>query len=181
MLLHDDHHGCRPMLETIRFGEWVEDGIAGRRPTFDDLRYHCTTLFPPVRPRGWLELRWLDSLPAGMAEMAIAAIVAVLTDEEAGDRAARACAPVADGWDAAAERGAGDPALAEAAVATLRAAATALDRVPGADAYAEGVADAAERWPARGRCPADDREDLLRRGSSVGDLADPPWEVERWR
>mgnify|MGYP000225654865 CR=1 FL=1 len=32
-------------------------------PTTDDLTYHLTTLFPPVRPRGWLELRMIDGLP----------------------------------------------------------------------------------------------------------------------
>ena len=32
-------------------------------PDADDLEYHLTTLFPPVRPRGWLELRMIDALP----------------------------------------------------------------------------------------------------------------------
>jgi glutamate--cysteine ligase len=104
----------------------------------------------------------------------------VLTDEEAADRAERACAEVGDRWMAAAERGPADPELAAAAVATLRAAADALDRTPGAEPYAEGVADAAERWPARGRCPADDLEARLRKGAGIADLIDPPGEVHRW-
>jgi hypothetical protein len=45
---------------------------------------------------------------------------------------------------------------------------------------AESVADAADRWPARGRCPADDLEDRLRNGAGLCDLVDPPTEVVRW-
>ncbi|MGQ0831549.1 MAG: glutamate-cysteine ligase family protein [Microthrixaceae bacterium] len=181
MLLHDDDDRCAPVTTAISFDEWIEHGIDGRYPTSTDLAYHCTTLFPPVRPRGWLELRWLDSLPAGLTETAVAAVVAVLDDEEAGDRAARACAPVADAWAAAARFGPAHPELAAAAVTTLRDAADALDRSDAPSHLAEDVADAADRWPARGRCPADDLEDRLRSGASLADIVDPAAEVARWR
>ena len=92
MLLHEDDDSCTPVAVPMTFGEWVDEGIAGRRPTLADLDYHCTTLFPPVRPRGWLEVRWLDCLPAGLAEVASAAITALLIDERAGDAAVEACA-----------------------------------------------------------------------------------------
>lgn len=180
MLLHEDDDRCEPVKMPIAFGEWIDGGIDGRRPTMADLTYHCTTLFPPVRPRGWLELRWLDSLPAGLAETAVAAIVAVLTDDEAGDRAAHACAAVSDLWAEAARFGPQHPELAAAAVTVLRDAAEALDRSGAPAAYAETVEDAASRWPARGRCPADDLEERLRRGAGLVDLADPPFEVHRW-
>jgi glutamate--cysteine ligase len=39
---------------------WLRDGLDGTRPTLEDVEYHMTTLFPPVRPRGWLELRMID-------------------------------------------------------------------------------------------------------------------------
>jgi glutamate--cysteine ligase len=181
MLLHDDHDRCRPLDGHLTFGQWIEEGFNGRRPTFDDLHYHCTTLFPRVRPRGWLELRWLDALPAGLSEAAVAAIVAALTDEEVMDRALRATADVAHLWEEASEQGPRHRELADAATTVLRDAAVALDRDPATAAYAEAVADAAERWPARGRCPADDIEERLRRGAGVADLADPPVEVARWR
>ncbi len=32
--------------------------------------YHLTTLFPPIRPRGWLELRMIDTLPARLGDRA---------------------------------------------------------------------------------------------------------------
>ncbi len=180
MLLHDDDDNCLAMTASITFGEWVESGIDGRRPTEVDLAYHCTTLFPPVRPRGWLELRWLDSLPAGLAETASAAVVALLVDDEAGDRAAHACASVGSAWSDAARHGCAHPELAKAATTILQDAALALDRSAAPGTYAEAVADAAARWPARGRCPAGDLEELLHRGKSLLDLIDPPDEVHRW-
>lgn len=180
MLLHDDDDRCSPMTAPVTFGEWVDHGIDGRRPTDADLTYHCTTLFPPVRPRGWLELRWLDSLPAGLAEAATAAVIALMVDDEAGDRAAHACATVGTAWSDAARHGCAHPEIARAAATALRVAADALDRSGAPGSYAEAVADAAERWPGRGRCPADDLEESLRRGASLVDLVDPPVEVHRW-
>ena len=51
------------LLPGLSFGQWMSCGHELGRPTLDDLRYHMSTLFPPVRPRGWLELRVLDALP----------------------------------------------------------------------------------------------------------------------
>jgi glutamate--cysteine ligase len=90
-------------------------------------------------------------------------------------------ADVADLWAEASEQGPRHAGLAAAGATILGDAARALDVVPGAGLLAEAVADAGERWPARGRCPADDLEDRLRRGAGVLDLADPPMEVHRWR
>ena len=182
MLLRDDAGGCATVEPPITFGEWVDQGISGRRPCLADLEYHCTTLFPPVRPRGWLELRWLDSLPAGLAEVASAAVTALLIDEEAGSTAAEACAYVdtVASWTTTATLGTHDPDLAAAGATSLTAAAEALDRCGAPAAWAEAVADAAERWPAKGRSPADDLEDRLADGATVVELADPPEEVHRW-
>ena len=181
MLLHNADDSCTPVAVPLTFGEWVDDGIAGRQPTIADLEYHCTTLFPPVRPRGWLEVRWLDCLPAGVAEVASAAVVALLADEEAGQRAIEACATVdrVASWTTTASLGTRDRDLADAATATLLAAAGALERSDAPAGWGEAVADAAERWPAKGRSPADDLEDRLGAGASALDLADPPEEV-RW-
>lgn len=44
--------------ECRAFGEWVTGGGV----TFDDWRAHLTTLFPEVRPRGYLELRSADTV-----------------------------------------------------------------------------------------------------------------------
>ena len=182
MLIHEADDTCTTMVVPITFGEWVDEGIAGRRPTIADLEYHCTTLFPPVRPRGWLEVRWLDCLPAGLAEVASAAVVALLVDEEAGGLAIDACAAVdrVASWTTTASLGTRDRDLAEAGTATLQAAAAALDRSEAPARWAEAVASAAERWPAKGRSPADDLEDRLAGGALAADLADPPAEVRWW-
>jgi glutamate--cysteine ligase len=183
MLLHDDADDSCALVEVpLTFGEWVDEGIAGRRPTLADLAYHCTTLFPPVRPRGWLELRWLDGLPAGLAEVASAAVTALLVDPAAGERAAEACAPVdkVASWRTTARLGPRDAEMAAAGTAALLAAADALDRSGAPARWAQAVADAAERWPAKGRCPADDIEDRLAAGAAVVDLADPAEEVLAW-
>ncbi len=182
MLLHDDDDHCETVTQPITFGEWVDEGISGRRPTLDDLDYHCTTLFPPVRPRGWLELRWLDCLPAGLAEVASAAVTALLIDEAAGAAAIEACAYVDSraSWTTTATLGTRDAALAAAGTATLTAAAEALDRSEAPPKWAASVADAAERWPAKGRSPGDDLEDRLAGGATIEDLADPPEEVHGW-
>jgi glutamate--cysteine ligase len=179
MLIHDDDDACTPVAVPMSFGEWVDEGIAERRPTLADLEYHCTTLFPPVRPRGWLEVRWLDCLPAGLAEVASAAITAVLVDEEASEAAVAACAAVdrVASWTTTASLGTRDPDLAAAGAATLVAAAEALDRTGAPPRWAEAVADAGCRWPAKGRSPADDLEDRLAGGATMLDLADPPEEV----
>ena len=46
----------------VTFADWL-DGALPRPPTTDDLDYHVSTLFPPVRPRGYLEVRYLDAQP----------------------------------------------------------------------------------------------------------------------
>jgi glutamate--cysteine ligase len=179
MLIHEDDDTCSPVAVPMSFGEWVDEGIADRRATLADLDYHCTTLFPPVRPRGWLEVRWLDCLPAGLAEVASAAVTALLIDERAGNAAVEACAAVdrVASWTTTASLGTRDPDLAAAGAATLAAAAEALDRTAAPPVWAEAVADAGRRWPSKGRCPADDLEDRLARGATMLDLADPPDEA----
>ncbi len=181
MLIHEDDDTCETVTQPITFGEWVDEGISGRRPTLADLDYHCTTLFPPVRPRGWLELRWLDCLPAGLAEVASAAVAALLIDEDAGAAAVEACAYVDTraSWTTTATLGTRDPALAAAGALTLTAAAEALDRSGAPPRWAAAVGDAAERWPAKGRSPADDIEDRLAGGATIEDLADPGDEVHQ--
>ena len=180
MLLQDGADRCLPVTRPMTFGDWVDDGIGGHFPTLADLAYHCTTIFPPVRPRGWLELRWLDCLPAGLAEVAVAAICALLTDPEAGERAGAACAGVSTDWTQAARQGPRDPELAKAGAVSLRAAAEALARTDAPSFYAEAAEAAAARWPARWRCPADELEERLRRGDRVVQLAEPTTEVFRW-
>ncbi|MGB8390319.1 ergothioneine biosynthesis glutamate--cysteine ligase EgtA, partial [Mycobacterium sp.] len=53
------------VTQWVPFADWVDGRalLGDRRATVADLDYHLTTLFPPVRPRQWLEIRYLDSVP----------------------------------------------------------------------------------------------------------------------
>ncbi|MEW2378981.1 ergothioneine biosynthesis glutamate--cysteine ligase EgtA [Micromonospora sp. NPDC047812] len=112
----------------ITFADWV-DGALPRPPTTDDLDYHVSTLFPPVRPRGYLELRYLDTQP-GRGWVLPLAVLAVLLADPGTVRATRAVAgPVAHRWHAAARHGLRDPALAAAAADLFDLALAALPRL----------------------------------------------------
>src|SRR6185437_3409696 len=81
-----------------------------RRPTADDLEYHLSTLFPPVRPRGHFELRMIDAQPGDGWIVPLAVSSALLSDASAGEAARAAVAPLWDGqpsgWPASAAAGA---------------------------------------------------------------------------
>ena len=130
MLVRGPAHGtAEPVRGRTSFADWVtgEAQLGGRRPRPADLDYHLTTLFPPVRLRGWLEIRYLDAAPEPWWP-ALAAVTATLLDDPlAADRAAAASAPVAGAWDRAARFGLADSALRRAARSCL---AAALDAVP---------------------------------------------------
>jgi glutamate--cysteine ligase len=129
MLVRDDDGGAVPVRTRTAFADWLTgEADLGRRPTPADLDYHLTTLFPPVRLRGFLEIRYLDAAPEPWWP-ALAAVTATLLDDPvAADRAAAASAPVAGAWTRAAREGLADPALRRAAAGCL---AAAVDAVPG--------------------------------------------------
>jgi glutamate--cysteine ligase len=76
-------------------------------PEAADPRYHLSTLFPPVRPRGgYLEIRYLDAQPVERMGEAIATVAALLTDPVARREALDLLLPrwtdLASAWSAAA-------------------------------------------------------------------------------
>lgn len=132
-----------PVTRRISFGDWLrEPSRIGRAATHEDLDYHLTTLFPPVRPRGYVEIRCVDALPDRWWP-ALAALTAVLADvPAAADRAAELCEPVAHAWETAARHGIEDPALRTAVVgcAELSARHCPAPLKADAEAFAELVA-----------------------------------------
>ncbi len=142
MLLHEAD-GIRPVTEHVAFGDWLrEPARLGRCATIEDLDYHLSTLFPPVRPRGYLEIRCVDALPDRWWP-AMAALTATLIDDPvAADEAAELCAPVAHAWESAARSGLGDPVLRAAVVGCADIAARRGPRTLRADleTFAELVA-----------------------------------------
>jgi glutamate--cysteine ligase len=138
------------------FEQWIVDGHLLGWPTFDDLAYHVTTLFPPVRPRGWLELRMIDALPEEWWPVAVAITTALLDDPLAAEWATSAVASVRDRWSTAAREALHDPTLGEAARWCFDAALLALERVGADPTTIDAAEEYAERFVRRYRCPADD-------------------------
>ncbi len=141
----------------VPFADWVDGRVllGARRPTIADLEYHLTTLFPPVRPRQWLEIRYLDSVPDAYWPAVVFTLVALLDDPAAADIAAEAVEPVATAWDTAARVGLRDRRLYAAA---NRCVAVAAERAP-----AE-LSDSMQRLVCgveQGRCPGDDFSDQV--------------------
>lgn len=124
MLVRGPAGDAVPVRSRTSFASWVGGaGPADRRPTVADLEYHLTTLFPPVRLRGYLELRYLDAVPEPWWP-ALSAVAGTLVDDPvAADAAAAATEPVADHWEQAARAGLADRELHTAAVACLEVAA----------------------------------------------------------
>ena len=127
MLVHTPE--ATPMTHHVAFADWVdgEVDLVGRRPTAADLDYHLTTLFPPVRPRRWLEIRYLDSVPDALWPAVVFTLVTLLDDPTAAEVAAEATEPVARAWDIAARAGLADRRLHSSAIRCVQAAA---ERVP---------------------------------------------------
>jgi ergothioneine biosynthesis glutamate--cysteine ligase EgtA len=120
---------CSAVRKGVPFAAWVTGDVllGGRRPTWADLDYHLTTLWPPLRMRGSLEVRAPDSCPWWPAVTAVA--VACMDDPAASAAARAACTPVADGWRLAAKHGLADPTVAEAALGCVHATLDALPRL----------------------------------------------------
>jgi glutamate--cysteine ligase len=142
------------------FAEWI-DGRHGPAPTYEDLEYHLSTLFPPVRPRGsHLEIRYLDAQPGDGWVVPLAVLSALLDDPIAADIAAGAAESLAQAgsqaWSEAARYGLADPAMRTAAIAILDASIGALRRTNADAAIVERVEDFFQTYTVKGRSPADD-------------------------
>jgi glutamate--cysteine ligase len=162
MLVRDGERSA-PVTTRVPFATWLGGSAAlGRPATVADLEYHLTTLFPPIRPRGYVEIRCLDALPDRYWPALAALTVTLIDDEVAADRAAEFCEPIRNSWASAARSGLADPALHRAvrgcvAIAAERCPAELRDAVA---AYAELIES--------GRTPGDA---LRVRAEQAGPLA----------
>ncbi|WP_238009089.1 glutamate-cysteine ligase family protein [Dactylosporangium sp. AC04546] len=102
----------------VTFADWV-GGALHRRPTYDDLDYHLGTLFPLVRPRGHLQIRYLDAQPGRDWFAPVALLAGLLGSDAAVDAARAAAAPAAGRWIEAARYGLTDSVIAATAPAVL--------------------------------------------------------------
>lgn len=139
------------------FGDWAHDGSW----TEAGWEEHLTTLFPEVRPRGYLEVRSIDALGPEMIGAPVVLIAGLTYDGDAAADA-RAILPAADEelLNRAALCGLRDPQLAAVSAQLVGIG------LRGARALGEHVVDGGELerteqffadWTRRGRSPADDR------------------------
>jgi glutamate--cysteine ligase len=160
----------------MTFRDWLRDaGSTLRRPDADDLGYHLSTLFPPIRPHGYLELRVIDAQPGDDGWMVPLAVVSALADDErAADAAMAAVEPLWAGhatagdwpraetfrgespWVTAARCGPENARIAEASRKCFEAARAALARQRVPSAIRAAVDSFVERYVHKDRCPADD-------------------------
>jgi glutamate--cysteine ligase len=137
-------------------------GLRLRAPTTEDLAYHLSTLFPPVRPRGHFELRMIDAQPGDGWVVPLAVTSALLSDSRAGDAAMTATGRLkADGaagdpWLTAARHGPADDRLARASRDCFEAARDALVRQQAPAPVLAPVDAFIDRYVSKDRCPADD-------------------------
>ncbi|MDX1509729.1 MAG: glutamate-cysteine ligase family protein [Nitriliruptorales bacterium] len=165
-----------------RFADWVAHGHPTHGwPTPDDLRYHLTTLFHEVRPRGWLELRSLDALPARWREPAVVLHAGLLLDTRARQRILEVLEPTRSRGPQllarAARQGVADPSFCALAVEVWSFALDGAKRL-GDAIPADAIRDTEQfidRFTLRGRCPADAMREAFRQDPRAAlDLAAEP-------
>jgi glutamate--cysteine ligase len=104
------------------FADWLSgalDDEVDRRPDIDDLDYHLTTLFPPVRASGHLEIRYLDAQPDDDWAVPIHVVDALMSSPAVVAEATRVAAPLASQWLHAARHGLADPQIRSIAIELL--------------------------------------------------------------
>lgn len=171
MLVREDGERCRPVRDGSTFRDWLAasahpprdwTGTPVRPPTLADLAYHATTVFPPVRPRGWLEIRYLDAQHPAIWPVCVAVTHALVMDDRAADTALAAAEPYSGMWERTARCGLTEPWLQRAADVCFRAALAALPRLGATPGLVREVAAFADRHVTPGRSPAEDLLDLTR-------------------
>ena len=171
----DTYH---PLRRAFPFGRWLAEGHELGWPDLDDLVYHLSTVFPPVRAKGWLELRCMDAVAAPWWPVPIAVATGLLDDPEAADEAALVTGRASWCWCEAPRWSLSYGPLADAARRCFTLASEGLSRL-GAPPELIGLVDAyRERYVDRGRCPADDTLDRLaeesgRVAEEAGDAGSP--------
>jgi glutamate--cysteine ligase len=144
--------GCyRPFAEWVDVGDWNET----------QWESHLTTLFPEVRPRGYLEVRSIDALPPELLSLPVVLLAGLAYDTMAGGAARDLLAGAnEDLLNRAARCGLRDPDIERTALALaeigLRGARSLGEAVIGG-AELDLAEDWVREWSARGRSPADSR------------------------
>lgn len=143
------------ILPGMTFGHWMRYGSAFGWPTVEDFRYHLTTLFPPIRPRGWMEVRVLDGLPTRWITAATVA-VAVASQTHVMQELRENVPDVSHLYNEAAQQGLKHPTLLLAARSIMDILVRNVRSVSDRTEHTDALVDFAERYTSRGRCPGDE-------------------------
>jgi glutamate--cysteine ligase len=154
---------------SVTFADWVDgrrrDGVLDRAPTTADLDYHISTLFPPVRPHGHLEVRYVDGQPGADWALPAAVLLALTSSPAIESRVRDVCTPVRDRWVPAARDALADPPLARAAgelfglaCEVLRGSAAGKGLAWGPRSVVDRLEQVTEQRVLRGLCPADEAD-----------------------
>lgn len=123
--------GFEPLPGAIALREWIDNPPPGWPvPTMADVEVHVSTLFPPVRLKGWIEVRVIDMPADGSWPVPLAVTAALLAPAPAGiaDSAFGWLEEIGDiTWQEAAKTGLDSPRLAAAADQALRLALECLE------------------------------------------------------
>ena len=123
--------GFEPLSGAVSLRDWIDNPPRGwPPPTMTDVDVHLSTLFPPVRLKGWIEVRVMDMPADGSWSVPLAVTAALLAPAPAGipDSAFDWLEPISDvSWQDAARTGLDSPRLAAAADQSLRLATSWLE------------------------------------------------------
>lgn len=124
----------------LTFADWI-GGALERSPTSDDLDYHLSTMFPPVRPRGYMEVRYLDTPRPGGWIAPTALLVALFSDASVVDQVLNVTEAAKGRWLHAARFGMQDSRIACAAREVVELGCQALSRTDLPPAQVSAIAD----------------------------------------
>src|SRR5690606_14184354 len=124
--------------------QWYAPSLHDALP-ISDLDYHLSTLFPPVRPRGYFEVRYLDTQPGQDWMLPAAAVIALFHDEAVVDEVLERTSPAAGRWVHAAKHGLADTTLARTAESVFELACQQLSNCGCPPELAGRLADFVDR------------------------------------
>jgi glutamate--cysteine ligase len=155
----------------FRFRDWLETGWEGCFPEEADWRYHLTTLFPEIRPRGTFEVRCIDGQALPWWDVPVLLLAGLFDGGGVEERLRALLEEQASRWEdvgevlaEAARMGPAAPLLGDLPIQVMKLGREGIGRLgEGAVTAAQETLFAAflERYTARGRCPADDSQGLL--------------------
>ncbi len=157
-----------PITDPFPFRRWLENGHPLGYPSIEDWDYHLSTLFPEVRPRGFLEVRCIDGQSKPWRSVPVTLVTALLYDDSALETTIDILGP----WQPrlpelsarAARHATHDEILGPMALQIFRLALDSLPRFSLSE-LSEFMRRAAAafcgRYVEQFRCPADDFHDSM--------------------